>query len=381
MVLDLEKKTKEQELASLNSLKPFFKKIIDRLNEIGTVPSKDKIFFVQNLQVMIKSGLPLDRSLKTLALQTSNQKFKKVINDLAASTEKGVSFTDSLKKYENIFGHLFISMVEAGEISGRLEDVLKQIYLQIKKLHELKSKIISAMTYPMIVIVAMVGIGIGMIVFVVPKITAMFTEVAVELPWATKILINFSNFIVSHGLLASVTVLGFVALIILTLKNETTKYYYHFIFLKLPIFSGIIKKINLAKFSRTLSSLMKTDIALVKAFEITAQILGNRLYRQSLINSSGSLKEGVSLTEILQRFPNLYPPVIVQMTAAGEETGTVDEVLGEIAGFYEDEVDQIMKTLPSIIEPVLLLILGAGVGLMAVAIIMPMYSITEHIGI
>ncbi|HLC63847.1 MAG TPA: type II secretion system F family protein, partial [Patescibacteria group bacterium] len=148
---------------------------------------------------------------------------------------------------------------------------------------------------------------------------------------------------------------------------------------KLPVFGPIIKKINLAKFARTLSSLIKTDIPIVKSFEITSQILGNRIYKKSLLESVEAVKSGTSLTEVLKKYPKLYPPIIVQMTAAGEETGTVDEVLAELANFYEDEIDQVMKTLPSIIEPILILVLGSAVALMAVAIIMPMYSLTQHI--
>ncbi|MDP2586505.1 MAG: type II secretion system F family protein [Candidatus Komeilibacteria bacterium] len=379
MSIDLEKVDQRHQSMEKTREKPWLAKFLAKLNDIGTVSDKEKIFFTQNLQVMIRSGLPLDRSLKTLAEQVSNKKFKKIIADLAASTEKGLAFTDSLSKYEQVFGHLFISMVQAGEISGKLEDVLKQIYLQIKKAHELKSRIIGAMIYPVIVITAMVLIGIGMMIFVVPKITAIFVEMKAELPLPTKVLIGISNFILNNGLLTGLAAILFIGLIIYTIKNEKTKYYYHYLFLKTPILGGIVKKINIAKFARTLSSLLKTDISLVKSFEITAQILGNSLYRRSLLSSLNELKEGVGLTQVLQKYPNLYPPVIIQMVAAGEETGRVDEILTDLADFHEDEIDQIMKTLPTVIEPVLLLLLGVGVGAMAVAIIMPMYSLTEHI--
>lgn len=379
MSIDLEKVNKRQEVLAKNRAVPWLTNLLNKLNDVGTVSDKEKIFFTQNLQVMIRSGLPLDRSLKTLSEQIGNKKFKKIIADLAASTEKGLAFTESLAKYEQVFGHLFISMVQAGEISGKLEDVLKQIYLQIKKAHELKSRIIGAMIYPVIVICAMILIGLGMMIFVIPKITSIFTEMKAELPAATKILIGLSDFILNNGFLTGLAALIFIGLIIYTLKNEKTKYYYHWLFLKLPVLGPIVKKINVAKFARTLSSLLKTDIALVKSFEITAQILGNQLYRRSLLGSLNDLKEGVSLTAVLQKFPDLYPPVIIQMVSAGEETGTVDEILTQLADFYEEEIDQIMKTLPTIIEPVLLLVLGVGVGAMAVAIIMPMYSLTEHI--
>lgn len=379
MVIDLEKIKKAQETVKTDFFGNLFKIIKTKNIFFSGVSSKDKIFFAQNLQVMIKSGLALDRSLKTLAEQTRNKRFKNIIMDLAQGTEKGISFTDSLKKHQSVFGNLFVSLVEAGEASGRLEDVLKEIYLQIKKLHELKSKIIAAMIYPLIVVTAMTSIGIGMMIFVVPKITSLFKEMKAELPFATRLIINVSDFVVENGILTFLVVFVLVIFLVSSLRWEKTKRYYHSLFLKLPIFGLIVKKVNLAKFCRTLSSLIKTDIAIVKSFEITAQVLGNRLYRSSLLDSSKDLKEGVTITEVLKKFPNLYPPVIIQMTAAGEETGTVDEVLGEMASFYEDEVDQIMKTLPSIIEPLLILVLGAAVGVMAVAIIMPMYTLTQYI--
>ncbi|PIT90708.1 MAG: hypothetical protein COU22_00710 [Candidatus Komeilibacteria bacterium CG10_big_fil_rev_8_21_14_0_10_41_13] len=377
MVLDLENlKTSGERKPKAGRQKFYF---LEKLGQIGTIPIKEKIFFVQNLQVMIKSGLALDKALSALAEQTANKRFKKIIKDMATSTEKGISFTDTLKKHEKVFGEMFVSMVKAGEISGRLEDVLQQIYIQIKKLHELKSKIISALTYPVVVIVAMIGIGIGMIIFVVPKITSLFAQVEAELPLATKILIGTSDFILNNGLLVGFLSIAIIFLIVFTLKHEKTKYYYHWFFLKMPVFGPIIKKINLAKFCRTLSSLIKTDIPIIKSFEITSQTLGNRLYRKFLYSSTDELKAGVTITEVLKKNPKLFPPVIVQMASAGEETGSVDSVLSELAQFYEDDIDQIMKTLPSIIEPILILVLGSGVALMAIAIIMPMQTLTQHI--
>ena len=380
MAIDIEKIKNQATPKTEAGPKSFsFEKLYKKFQTIGTVTSKDKIFFVQNLQVMIRSGLPLDKSLKTLADQTRNGRFQKIINDLAQDTEKGISFAQSLSKYAKTFGDLFINMVEAGEVSGRLEDVLKQIYIQIKKLHELKSRIVSAMTYPVIVTVAMILIGIGMMIFVVPKISSVFDQMSAELPAATKVLIGVSNFIVNNGFLSGLIFFSLLMALVATLRMKRTNFFYHSLYLKLPVFGPIIKKINLAKFARTLSSLIKTDIPIVKSFEITSQILGNRIYKKSLLESVEAVKSGTSLTEVLKKYPKLYPPIIVQMTAAGEETGTVDEVLAELANFYEDEIDQVMKTLPSIIEPILILVLGSAVALMAVAIIMPMYSLTQHI--
>jgi type IV pilus assembly protein PilC len=374
------KQKSEKNLETNNEVKiGKIKSLINKLQEIQSIPSKEKQFFVQNLQVMVSGGLPLDRALKTLADQTTNFRFKKIIEDLRTSTIKGVSLADSLNKHKSVFGELFISMVQAGELSGRLDEVLKQVYLQLKKSNELKSNVKSAMTYPVIVVLAMVGIGIGMLVFVIPKITGIFTEAKVELPLPTRILISTSNFITGNGILVGSASIIFIVLFILFFKTDKGKYFFHGLFLKLPIFSGIIKQINLAQFTRNISSLIKTDIPIVKTFEVTAQIVGNHHYRRALIESAQKLKKGATIAEILKAYPKLFPPVIIQMVNVGEETGKVDEILDEMANFYEEEINRIMKTLPSIIEPVLMLILGVGVGLMAVAIIMPMYSITQAI--
>jgi len=374
MVIDISPKNKNTEQDNFS-----FKKLWIRLQNIGSIPAKEKIFFVKNLQVMIRSGLALDKGLRTLAEQTTNKHFQKILKDLAQDTEKGLAFSESLKKYESIFGGLFVNMVEAGEISGRMEDVLSQIYLQLKKTQELKSKIIGALTYPIIVVASMLLIGIGMIIFVVPKITSIFKELNTDLPLPTKILIGISDFVVNHGIFSATVAILCVSGVILSMKLATTRKTWHWLYISLPIFGPIVKKINLAKFCRTLSSLMKSDIAITKAFETTSMVVSNLYYREALNSSIEKLKSGVSMTEVVSAYHKLFPPVVTQMIASGEETGTVDEILGELAGFYEEEIDQTMKTLPTIIEPVLMLVLGVGVGLMAVAIIMPMYSITQNI--
>lgn len=359
----------------------YTKRLIDifvYLKKIGSISSKEKQFFVQNLQVMVRSGLPLDKSLKTLAEQTKNQQFKKIITDLYQNTEKGISFKDSLSKYKSTFGELFVNMVEAGEISGRLDEVLAQIYLQIKKSNELRSRIRSAMTYPVIVVIAMVLIGIGMLIFVIPKITSLFDQMNAKLPFATRLLINISKFVVNNGILTALATIAVITVFALILRSKKGKYIFHGIVLKLPVFGPIIQEINLAKFARTLSSLIKTDIPIIKTFEVTSQVLGNKHYQQALIDAAKKLKKGTTIADSLREYPNLFPPVIIQMISTGEETGKVDEILAELASFYEDEIDRIMKTLPSIIEPLLMIVLGAGVAVMAVAIIMPMYSLTQQ---
>lgn len=357
--------------------------LMDKINvflaKLSRVPLTEKLFFVRHLAVMLKAGISLSAALKTLAKQTKNKYFVKILTDVSSKVEKGVNFTESLKPYQKVFGELFINMIEAGEISGKLEEVLGRLYIQLKKQHELKSKVKGALTYPTVIVVAMLGIGTFMMIVVVPKITDMFKEFDTELPLPTKIIIAVSDAVVNHGILVAIGLVLFIAVFVRILRTYKGKYYFQALILKMPVISPIIKKINLAGFARTISSLLKTDILIIKTFQITANVLGNLHYREALVDMSEKIKKGSTIYDTVSLYPELFPPVVTQMISVGEETGELDSILEELALFYESEVDQTMSNLPSIIEPILILVLGVGIGGMAVAIIMPMYAITESI--
>jgi len=225
----------------------------------------------------------------------------------------------------------------------------------------------------------MLGIGFFMMAFVIPKMTAVFSEYKVTLPLTTRILISSSNFL-SHYWLVSLIGLVVIILALFKLLNTTRgKYFFQAITLRLPIIAPIEKKINLANFSRTAGSLLKTDVMIVNAFKITANVLGNLHYRRAVLEISEKIKKGGQINEVVKNYPKFFPPMVTQMIAVGEQTGELSNVLEDLASFYEEEVDQIMQNLPSIIEPILILVLGLGVGAIAVAIIMPMYSLTSAI--
>ncbi len=362
-----------------NNKQSIIKKIDAFLLTLSKVPLKERLFFVQHLGVMLKAGISLSRAINTLGKQTQNKYFQKILVDIGTKVEKGNSFAESLMPHKKIFGELFINMIEAGELSGKLEDVLGNLFLQMKKEHALYSKVKGALTYPVVILVAMFGIGTFMFIFIIPKITGMFDEMGAELPLPTKILIGISDALVNNGILSGtifiITVVSFLKII----KTKKGKYAFQSFLLKAPIISSIIKKINIAKFSRNVSSLLKTDIMIVKTFQITANVMGNLHYREALMDMSQQIKKGGKLSEVIENYPKLFNPVVAQMVAVGEETGELDSILEELAEFYEGEVDQIMESLPTIIEPLLILVMGVGVGAIAVAIIMPMYSLTSAI--
>ncbi len=345
----------------------------------GRVKAVEKVFFTQNLQVMVKAGLSVSVALRTLGQQTGNVAFRAILLDVSQRVDKGNPLSDSLAAYPKVFPELFINMVRAGERGGKLEDVLGQLAVQLRKSQQLVAKVRGALTYPVVVIIAMVGIAIAMMVFVIPKITAIFQESNATLPLPTRVLIAVSDFLVNQGIwvaiFAAALAFGFARLI----KTPRGKDIWHRLLLQLPIISPILQKINLAKFARTFSSLLKTDIPIVQAFQITASTLGNASYRNAVAGAAESVKKGVPVAKIIAEFPKLFPPLMVQMVAVGEETGTLDTILDELASFYEEDVDRTMSNLSTILEPVLILILGLGVGALAVSIILPIYSLTQSV--
>jgi len=367
---------KEDENKTTESL---MNKINGFLLKLSRIPLKEKLFFVQQLGVMLKAGISLSAALKTLAKQTTNKYFISILKDVSDKVEKGVSFAESLQPHKKIFGEMFINMVETGELSGKLEEVLEQLFIQMKKEHALISKVKGALTYPAVIVLSMGGIGTFMMVKVVPQMTSMFTEMNAELPLPTKVLINVSNAIANNGIISLVIATTAIVVFIYTIRTPKGKYYFQALLLKMPVFGPIIKKINIARFARNISSLLKTDIMIIKSFQITASVLGNLHYRAALEDMAQKIKKGGKLSDVINSYPKLFTPVVAQMVAVGEETGELDNILEELAQFYEEEVDNIMENLPSVIEPILVLALGIGVGAMAVAIIMPMYSITSSI--
>lgn len=359
------------------SLKDKLKKIISRL--FGHVSAAQKIFFVQQLGIMTKTGISMSVALSTLSEQTSNKRFSAVLADLNQEVEKGNALSAGMEKHQKIFGDLFINMIKSGEASGKLEEVLNQLFIQIKKDHALVSKVRGALIYPAVVITAMIGVGSFVVLYVIPNLTQVFTEINAPLPLPTRLLIGFSNVVSRYGLYCLAAVIISLIIAVRFIASPRGKYLWHQALLKLPIVGAIIKKINLARFCRTLSSLLKTDIAIVKSFEITANVLSNQLYKQALKQAKEKVKKGEGVKASLSPYKKLIPPVVLQMINVGEETGSLANILEEAAQFYEDDIDRTMSNLPSIIEPILIVILGAGVAAMAVAIIMPMYSLSQQI--
>lgn len=348
-----------------------FSNIVMRLRPITLV---ERMMFARNLAVMIGAGLPLSKALKALEEQIENKKFKGIIADLQESVIRGKSFAESLSRHEDMFGTLFVSMVESGEVSGKLEYALKLLSRQMKRDHDLISKVRGALIYPAIILSALVLIGTLMMIYVVPTLTQTFRELGIQLPFTTRLIIGTSEFLSRFYLLALGGLLAASYLVWRFVKTALGRKWWGTIALKLPIFGALIKKLNSARFARILSSLVSAGIPITKALEVTSRVLGNVHYKESLVRASSEIQKGRNLDSILKEYPALYPPLVTQMVEVGEETGTTSRMLLRLALFYEAEVSNTTKNLSTVIEPVLMLFIGAIVGFFAISMIQPIYS-------
>jgi len=356
----------------------FKEKIKNLYINLQTIPLKEKLFFAENLRVMVRAGLSLSEALQTLGMQTHNKRFRRIIDDLRASVEKGEALSTALARNPKIFSSFFINMVQVGEVSGTLEKNLEEVAIQMKKEHVLISKVKSAMAYPVVIIAATIGIGIMMIIYVLPSILSVFKDINVKLPLSTRILIAVSATMTDYGIYIGIAAAALIVGFVYVARSKRGRPVVHRLLLRMPILGGISQKINLARTARTLSALLKTDIQIIKSFQITATVVGNITYKNALLKTADVLKEGVSIAQSLGEYPRLFPPLVTQMIAVGEKSGTTDQLLAELAEFYEAEVDEITKSLSSIIEPLIIVFLGIVVGGMAFAVIGPIYSLSEQ---
>lgn len=343
------------------------------------VPVMQKILFVSHLKTMVKAGLSLIDALRILSEEIENKKLKTVIGEIKDGVEEGLQLSEVLAKYPKIFPSIYVSMIGAGETAGKMETALEQVSIQMKKNHELSSRIKGAMMYPAVIVTAMIGISIEVVVFILPKLLIMFKDFKATLPLPTRILIFITDFTAQYGLWLLAVIILLIVLAFWLIKKPKVKKFVHSVNLNLPIAGIIIKKINLARFTLTLSSLLESTIPIIDATRISSEVLGNVIYKESLLSVSESLKKGEALSDILRRFPKIFPPMVTEMIMVGEKSGKTEDMLRELAEFYGNEVDTTMRNFTTIIEPVIILILGLAVAGIAVAVIMPMYSLAETI--
>jgi len=341
------------------------------------VSLSEKINFVQNLGVMLKAGISISRCLQILVKQTRNKRFKDILSDVYNQVQQGKSLAEALGKYPSVFPNIVTSMIKIGELSGNLDRSLEYLSIQLEREADLKSKVRGAMMYPSVIMGAMVVIGVLMSIFVLPSLMSIFTEQGVTLPLSTRIVIAISNFMSGHAVLAIGGMIGVIVASVAFFRTPAGKRTFSIFSLNFLIIKEITKKINLARFARILSSMLKSGVPIVQGLEVVAESLDNVLYKELLRQAADDVKLGKPLAESLSKSQKLFPVLVQQMVAVGEESGSTQEILEQLAIHYEIEVDDTLKNLASVIEPLLILFIGGIVGMLALALISPIYSIYQ----
>lgn len=345
------------------------------------VKKKDLVVFTRQLATMINAGVPLVRSLATLQAQTENQFFKETIEHVSKDVESGMAFAETLAKHPKAFSDVYVNMVAAGEASGILDDILKKLAVQQEKEDAMRKKIKSASIYPVVLLTITFAAFFGLMLFGVPRIGDILTDLGgpdAELPSYTQFLLSMSDFFVKN--IVFMVAGGGIGLFFFRrwTRTEAGKLKWHAILLRIPVLGKVLRKIAIARFSRTFASLMSSGVAVLESITITGRAIGNKAIEKELMIAAEEVKNGKQLSEPLSN-SNVFPAIVSQMLAVGEETGQIDTILVKVADFYEEEVDAVLDGLVSIIEPVMIVIIGGMVGVIAIAVMGPIASLSQNI--
>ena len=340
------------------------------------VTLRDVVVFTRQFSTMIEAGLPLTQGLDILAQQSENKKFKEIINGIKVKVESGNSLSASINEYRKVFTDLYVNMINAGEISGNLDIILQRLAMLLEKTMALKRKVKGALFYPVSVIIVATIVTAILLIKVVPTFAEMFSSMGKALPLPTQIVINVSNFLRHNiGYIIGVMVLIVIA-VKLIYKTEKGRYFFDSLMLKLPIFGTLIQKAAIAKFSRTLGTMLSSGVSILEAFDIVAKTSGNVVIEEALYFVRDEIRQGKTVAEPLGN-SKVFPPMVVQMLSVGEKTGAIDSMLNKIADFYEDEVDQAVSNLTSLLEPLIMVFLGGVIGSLVIAMYLPIFKIGE----
>lgn len=353
----------------------------NKLLNSNRVKPDDLVIFTRQLAAMVSAGVPLLRSLSSLETHSESPALKNVLVNVIRDVEGGASLGDALAKHPNVFTDVYVNMVRAGETAGILDDILKRLAIQQEKSASIRKKIKSAMAYPMVLMVITIVAFFGLMLFVIPQIGSILTSLGgedAELPLITQIMLGISSFFVSFWFIILPVFAAAVYILLRYLKTTSGKHTYHHVVLKVPAINTIVRKVVVARFARTFSALTGAGVSVLESLDVTAHALGNIVYEQSLIEATNKVKNGEPLSRVLES-GGLFPPIVSQMLAVGEETGQTETVLDKVADFYEEEVDTAINGLSAIIEPVMIVIMGSAVGLIAASVMGPIASIAQNI--
>lgn len=343
-------------------------------------PNVDQFaIFIRQLATMQGAGIPLVQALSILSEQSENKAFGGILSSIQKNIEEGQGFAESLKRHPHVFDEIFINLVAAGEVSGSLEGILNRLSIYYEKSAALRRKIVSALTYPAITLIAVFGVVAVMLVFVVPEFEKMFAQNNAELPVYTQYIINASHFIQDNIILVGAGGVAAVVFLIYAFKSKEVKRAMDPIYLKLPIFGPILLKAAVARFARTLSTMIQSGVPFLDSLVITSKVSGNTVIEDAILKTKDSVTEGNSITAPLEK-ANIFPKMVIGMVAVGEQTGALEKMLNKVAEFYEDEVDNTVSSLTSILEPMMIIIVGLVVAGILIPLYLPVFQLGDIVG-
>jgi type IV pilus assembly protein PilC len=342
------------------------------------IKTKEKLFFTRQLATMINAGLPIVQALNTLGEQISNKKFKEIILQVAGDVEGGLALSEALSRFPDVFPKVYIALVRSGEVSGTLDKVLMNLATQMEKDYSVVSRVRSAFYYPAFILVAMTAVIFLMMIYVIPQLTGIFQEAGAQLPITTRLMIGLSNFLVNFWYLVFILIIGAIVGFRSYINSEVGRRSWDNFKIKAPLIKNLLRQIYMERFTRTLGLLMESGLSVLDALDITSDVVGNVIFKEIILKVKSKVEVGENISENLKEYPE-FPTLVSQMIAVGEETGQIDDICLRLSRFFEEEVDNAIKGLTSLIEPILMVFMGVAVGILVSAIIMPIYQLAQVI--
>ncbi|MGI6374005.1 MAG: type II secretion system F family protein [Patescibacteria group bacterium] len=344
---------------------------------ISPIKTKDLVVFSRQFSVMISANVTVSEALSILVDQTNNLSLKNMVSEIAFEVEAGSFVSDAFAKRPKIFSDFFVNIIRSGESSGKLDEVLNYLADEMEKSYDISSKIRGAMIYPIFILVALVGVAFILMLYVIPNLTSMLEESGADLPLATRLVISTSSFLQHYILLVIALIISLGFLLRLYLKTYGGKRNLDIVKLKMPVFGRLFQYIYLMRFTRSLSTLLKGGVTITRSLEITASVVGNTIYKELIMDTLEAINDGNSLASVMET-SSYFPSMVPQMIAVGERTGKIDTVLDRITEFYSRESTNMLDNLSKLMEPLIMVIMGIGVGIMVAAVILPMYNMANQ---
>lgn len=354
---------------------PFLNIFMKYLNRVTV---KELLIFFRQFSILIEARVPIVYALTAIKDQGKNQFFKMIVEEIINDIQDGLPFSDALKKKPEIFPNLSTNIIKSGETSGNLKQSLEYVADSIEKNYNLSSKIISAFIYPAVVMVVFFVIGFIFVAFILPKMTLVIKDLGGNLPWYTKIIILFSDFMAVYWWAALLGIIGFVLGIIFFIKTKNGKIAVDYLKIRIPVFGTIFQNIYITRFSENLAILLKGGIPIIRAVTLSSSVINNSIYEKLFLKVADELTVGGSMNKVFQK-SELIPPIVTQMIRVGEETGQLDLVLRHISNFYEQEVETSTKNLSTLLEPLIMIVIGVAVGVLVFTVMMPIYNVASQI--